>query len=116
MRGVWRLQGKVHFKELGHIMFLIIFNETLHVQRVEEGPPWTFDKKLFCLKEYDGSLTTNLVKFCREPILVQMHNIPFTMINRYYGEILGKAIGEIIEVDVDKENAGWALTFRLKSR
>lgn len=95
-------------------MFLIIFDETLDVQRVQEGRPWSFDENLFCLKEYDGSLTTNLVKFCREPILVQMHNIPFTMMNRYYGKILGKAIGEIIEVDVDKDGAGWGPYLRVK--
>lgn len=36
-----------------------------------------------------------------------MHNIPFGMMNKVHGEMLGNTIGEIIEIDVDKDGVGW---------
>lgn len=45
---------------------------------------------------------------------VQMHNLPFRMMNSLYGEKLEKAIGEIIEVDVDKDGASWDAFLRVK--
>lgn len=33
-----------------------------------------------------------------------MHNVPLDMMNRVYAEELGKAVGEVIELDVDKDN------------
>lgn len=38
---------------------------------------------------------------------VQLHNIPFGMMNKVYRERLGKLIGEIIDFDVDKDGVGW---------
>lgn len=36
-----------------------------------------------------------------------MHNVSLVMMNRVYGEDLGKAIEEAIELDVDSKGIGW---------
>lgn len=54
MLGIWKLRGKADFKEVGHNLFLIEFVETLDIQKVLQGRPWSFDCNLFCIKEYDA--------------------------------------------------------------
>lgn len=46
------------------------------------------------------------VEFIREPIWVQMHHFPFSMMNKPYGEELGKRTSKVIEVDVDQNRLG----------
>lgn len=43
-----------------------------------------------------------------------MHNILFGMMNKIYGKNLEKAIGELIEVDIDKVGASWGHFFWIK--
>lgn len=81
---------------------------------MQEGRPWTFDKKLFHIKEYDASLIPNQVELCYEPKWVQMHNILFGMMNKFYGKNLEKEIGDLIEVDIDKVGASWGHIFWIK--
>lgn len=40
-------------------------------------------------------------------IWVQMDNIYFGMMNKVYGELLGKRIGEIMDINVDRDGIGW---------
>lgn len=114
MKGVWKLRGTVDFKEVGHNLFLIGFFENLDIQKVQEGRPWTFDLNLFSIKEYDALLTPNQVEFCKKSMWIQMHNIPFGMMNKVYKNFLEKSPGEIIEVDVDKDGARWSPFLRVK--
>lgn len=43
-----------------------------------------------------------------------MHDAPLSMMNSFYEEELGKAIGEVIELDVDNEGIGWGSYLRVK--
>lgn len=106
MLEVWKLSGKVVFKKVRHNLFLIDFVQTLNLQKVQDGRPWSFDQNMFCIMEYDASFTPNQVTFLKESMWVQMHNIPFGMMNRVYGELLGLRIGEILEIDVDNDGVG----------
>lgn len=90
MKGAWKAQGKVKFKEVGTNLFLIKFRENLDLKWVQEGRPWSFDRNLLCLTEYDASFIPQSINFFKEPIWVQMHNIPFGMMNKFYGEKLGR--------------------------
>lgn len=44
----------------------------------------------------------------------QLNNIPFGMINKFYGKRIGKSIGKIIDYVVDKDGVGWDAFLRLK--
>lgn len=115
MTGVWKTQGKVEFKEVGTNLFLVEFREILDLKLVQEGCSWLFDQNLFCLTNYDGSLTTQFINFFKESMWVQMHNILFGMMNKIYGERLRRLIGDIIDYDVDKDGVDWGafLHFRI---
>lgn len=103
---VWKLKGKVKIKEAGSNLFIFEFQETLDLLKVQEGHPWSFDRNLLCLSKFDGKLAQNQVIFTKEPMWVQMHNVPLGMINKFCGEDLGKVMGEVIELNVDRDGIG----------
>lgn len=103
---VWKLQGRADFKEVRLNMFMVKFHKLSDLQRVQEGRPWTFDKYLFCFSNYDGLLTPQHIEFNREPMWVQLHDLPLGMMKKLYGEKLGKSIGKVIEVGVDEDEVG----------
>lgn len=49
-----------------------------------------------------------------EPIWVQAHDLPLRMMNQTYEELLGQLIGEVEDIDVDKDGLEWGLFFRNK--
>lgn len=49
MQSLWRLKGRVDFKEVGFDLFIIEFLETLDLKRIKEGRRWSFDRNLICL-------------------------------------------------------------------
>lgn len=38
---------------------------------------------------------------------MQLHNIPFGIMNKFYNNRIRKSIGEIINYDLDKDGVGW---------
>lgn len=46
---------------------------------------------------------------------VQMHNVHFRMMNKYYGEKLRKGPGDIIDIDVVKDGIGWRHFLQIKA-
>lgn len=43
MQFVWRLQGKVNFKEVDQNRYIVEFQDTLYMERVEVGRPQSFN-------------------------------------------------------------------------
>lgn len=71
MVGKWKLRCNDKFKEVGYHIFLTEFAKTLDILKVQ-GHPWSFDRNLFCIKEYDASLIPNQIKFINEPMWIHM--------------------------------------------
>lgn len=108
IHAVQKLKRKINIKEAGTNLFIFEIQETLDLIRIEKRCSWSFDRNLFCLCKFDGKLAPNQVSFTQEPMWVQLHNILLGMMNTIYGEDLGKNIGEVIELDVDKDGIGWS--------
>lgn len=45
---------------------------------------------------------------------VQLHGLSFGMMNRAYGNRIENQIGEVIDIDVDKNGLGWGPFFRVR--
>lgn len=52
---VWKTERSLTFKEVGRNKFLIEFQTTTEKNRVLLGRPWSFDRNLVCLQEFEGS-------------------------------------------------------------
>lgn len=108
MQSVWKLKGRVIFKEVATNIFVVKFQNEAELHKVQERQPWTFDRYLLCFTKFDGCLTLQQVDFNKELMWVQLHDLPKGMMTRVYGERLGKFIRKIIEIDVNKM---WVVTF-----
>lgn len=42
------LQGKVNFKEVGQNLYIVEFQDTRDLQRVQDGRPWSFNRFMLC--------------------------------------------------------------------
>ena len=73
--------------------------------RVLEGEPWTFDKHMVVLQEFDGTKEVRDMNFELASFWVQVHDLPLRFRNRKVAEQLCEAIGTVKrgEENTDKE-------------
>ncbi|XP_042969013.1 uncharacterized protein LOC122301685 [Carya illinoinensis] len=110
---IWKIRGGVQFKGVGTNLFLIEFQNSSDIAKVKLGRPWQFDRNLICLEDYNGLIAPGEMVFDKEPMWVQMHNIPLGGMTRRVGRNIGELVGEVLEVDVDKEGVGWGPYLRV---
>lgn len=67
-----------------------------------------------CLNSFDGSTAPKDIEFLKEYLWIQLHNIPFGGVNKAVGLQIGGLIGEVLEMDLDKEGIGWGPYLRVK--
>lgn len=58
-------------------LFIFEFQQNLDLEKVQNGQPWSFDKNLLCLTTFDSKLASNQIEFTKEPIWIQMHDVPW---------------------------------------
>ena len=51
---IWKLTSGFHIKEVGDGIFVFLFNDRMDKERVNQRQPWSFNKSLLVLQEYDG--------------------------------------------------------------
>lgn len=76
------------------------------MERVKDGRPWSFDHNLLCITEYNRNFTPHKVQFEMEPMWVQLHDLPFGMMNLFHGQRIAQQIGEVVDIDVDLDGLG----------
>ncbi|XP_042950180.1 uncharacterized protein LOC122282289 [Carya illinoinensis] len=114
MGRIWKLRGGLKIKGVGKNLFLFEFDEATDMQKVKLGRPWTFDRQLLCLKDYNGQISPKEMVFDKEPLWVQVHNIPLGGMTRKVGEQTGRQVGEVLDVDVDEQDVGWGPYLHIK--
>jgi hypothetical protein len=111
---IWRLVGRVVFKEIGDNLWLFEFSNGDDKRRVMEGRPWSYDRQALVLNDFDGKTTPSHMKFNHTPIWVQVHDMPLLCMTRGVGEKIGASMGELVEVDIAGDGAGWGRSLRLR--
>jgi hypothetical protein len=69
----------VTFKELQDNMWIFEFSELVDKERVMEGRPWSYDRQILVLNEFDGSTPPSKMDFTQSPIWVQVHEMPLVV-------------------------------------
>ncbi|KAK2973210.1 hypothetical protein RJ640_024497 [Escallonia rubra] len=101
-------------KQVGENLILVQFFHRLDKQRVMEGSPWSFDKQLLILKEYDGDTQPSEIDLKCSPFWIQIHNLPFNQMEKGMGEAIGRKCGEVLELDVNGDGIGWGRCLRVR--
>jgi hypothetical protein len=63
LSGLWRTVGRVIFKEIEDNMWIFEFTKQEDKKRVMAGRPWSFDRQLIVLNDFDGRVPTSQIDF-----------------------------------------------------
>ena len=69
--------------------------------------PWSFDKKLVLLKQFEGDLNPGNVKFQRSLFWIRVFNISIKSMNTTVGNHIAKEIGTPLFIDAPKSGLAW---------
>lgn len=94
-------------KEIREDMWLFEFSEDRDKQKVLAGRPWSYDRTLLILNEFDGKISPSQMDFSSTPIWVQVHDMPLGCMNRGMGSQIGSSLREVEEVAVAEDDVGW---------
>jgi hypothetical protein len=72
---IWRTVGGVKFKYLKDNVWLFEFADKNDKQGVMNGKPWSFDRHMLVLNEFDGSIKSFQLEFTRSPLWIQVHDM-----------------------------------------
>jgi hypothetical protein len=111
---IWRMVGRVIFKELQDNCWLFEFSGNEDKRRVLEGRPWSFDRFVLVLNEFDGKTPPSQMQFRHSPIWVQIHDMPLLCMTKVVGEKIGASLGVLEDVDVAGDGVGWGRCLRIR--
>jgi len=111
---VWKPMGSVVFNVIGENLFIAEFEYEWDKTRIMEGRPWLFDGNLVSLKEFDGFTPPTKMCFDQASFWIRMYNLPLACMGKSSGYKIGSSVGDVEEVDVLDEDAGWGEYLRVK--
>jgi hypothetical protein len=73
---------------------------------VMAGRPWSYDRTLLILKNFDGQISPSQIDFSVSPIGIRIHDMPLGCVNRAVGIKIGSSLGPVEDVAVAKDDVG----------
>jgi hypothetical protein len=70
------------------------------------GRPWSYDRTLLILNEFDGRLAPSQMDFLCSAIWIQIYNMSLGCMNRAVGTQIGQTMGAVEDVAVAKDDVG----------
>ena len=79
-----------------------------------EMRPWSYEKQLIILQEFEREQTPKEVVLKWFPFWIQMHNLPLKSKTKEIGYSIDATIGELIKVDVVENGVQWGKCLRVR--
>ncbi|XVF77926.1 hypothetical protein PTKIN_Ptkin14bG0087200 [Pterospermum kingtungense] len=79
--------------------------------RVMVHQPWSFNKSLSVLQEFDKNLSPEKVNYEWCPLWVHIHDLPLALMNEHLGIVIGESLGEVEEVEFGDNSTSEGSTF-----
>jgi hypothetical protein len=106
--------GKVVFKELQNKLWMFEFAEEDDKHRVLAGRPWSFDRQILVLNEFDGQCPPSQMAFMHSPTWIQVHEMPLLCMTKRIGAKIWASLGVLEDVDVAGDGVGWGYCLRIR--
>ena len=74
---------------------------------VLDRSPWSFDKRLILMKQFNGDLSPGNVSFQYSSFWIRVFNIPIKSMNSVVGTRIANEIGVPILIDAPKSGLAW---------
>jgi hypothetical protein len=111
---IWKAEGQIFFKELQPNLWLFEFTLISDKVRVLEGRPWSYDRTILVINEFDANTPPSQMDFSYSPIWIQIHDMPLGCMNRGIGVKIGETMGRVEQVAVADDDVGWGSFLRVR--
>ena len=78
------------------------------------GRPWSFDRQILVLNDFDGKVPSSQMDFSQSPFWIQAHDMPLLCMTKGVGTKIGTSMGVLHEVDVAGDGVGWGRCLRMR--
>ena len=79
------------------------FEDGRDKKRILEMCPWSYEKQLVLLQDFEGERVPKEITMKWTPFWVQIYNLPLMSMTRKSGLEIGGKIGRVLDVDVPKK-------------
>ncbi|KAI7985756.1 Calcineurin subunit B [Camellia lanceoleosa] len=76
--------------------------------------PWSFDKHLVMLKDFNGALQPSEITFSTVEFWVHASNLPLISMTRDVGVLLGNNLGQFVDMEYGEGGIAWGRTLRIR--
>ena len=111
---LWKPRKSIRFSELEEDLFLVEFGDEGDKRRVLDMRPWSYEKQLVLLQEFEGELTPKEIVMKWSPFWVQMYNLPLKCRTKETTWAIGSKLGSVMEVDVSDSGVQWGKSLRVR--
>ena len=99
LKSMWRSIQDFELRDLGFNTVLILFSSEADAIKIFAQQPWSFDKYLIGLYKPTAEESVEDAKFNSASFWIQVHNLPFSRMNRANAEAIGRSLGKLQQVD-----------------
>ena len=97
---LWRTRKGFKVGDVGNHRVLFKFRDTLDIDRVLRGEPWSFDKFLVALKRVSRNTDVKNLIFDRTQFWLQVHNLPIGSFSLSVAKAVASVAGEVVESEL----------------
>nr|POE68301.1 hypothetical protein CFP56_34321 [Quercus suber] len=90
----------VNLSELKGDLFLVEFGDERDKKRVMDMSPWSYEKQLMLIQEFERELTPREMELKWSPFWVQIFNLLLKCKTKETAWAIGSKLGSMMEVDV----------------
>lgn len=107
MKKIWRPMKSIKFHDMSLVLILVEFGDIQDKDRVQCEGPWSLDKQLVLVKEFDGRQQVHQNYVTKAPFWIQIYDLPLMAQNEYISKLTGSFLGKAEEVDLVRGEMAW---------
>ena len=116
LKMLWKPNRGIWISEIDEDLYLVEFGDGRDKKRILEMCPWSYEKQLVLLQEFEGERVPKDITIKWTPFWVQIYNLPLMSMTRESGMEIGGKIGRVLDVDVPEKGVQWGKYLRVRVR
>ncbi|XP_030941830.1 uncharacterized protein LOC115966814 [Quercus lobata] len=114
LKMLWKPNKGLWISEIEGEMFLVEFGDCRDKKRILEMCPWSYEKQLVLLQEFEGERVPKEITMKWTPFWVQIYNLPLMSTTQESDLVIGGKIGRVLDVDVPEKGVQWGKYLRVR--
>nr|POE95537.1 uncharacterized protein CFP56_01578 [Quercus suber] len=110
----WKPNKGVQISEIDEDLFLVEFGDGKDKKRVIEMCPWSYEKQLVLIQDFEGELTLKEIDIRWAPFWIQIYNLPLKCRMKETGCAIGLSLGLVMDLDVPESGVQWGKFLRVR--